>query len=68
MRFVEILNKIASFKTMLSSEDNEKDEILPLNWSNQILELELESIQYNFALLKDPATLGRHHVYAIKWN
>ena len=52
MRFVEILNKIASFKTMLSSEDNEKDEILPLNWSNQILELELESIQYNFALLK----------------
>jgi len=52
MKFVDILNKIVILKKMLSNEDNEKDEILSLNWSNQILDLEYELIQQDFALLK----------------
>ena len=52
MKFVDILNKIVILKKMLSNEDNEKDEILSLNWSNQILDLEYKLIQQDFALLK----------------
>ena len=49
MKFIGILNSVVVLKNMYYNEPSEE---LQLIYSNQILTLETEAIQHDFALLK----------------
>ena len=59
MKFIGILNSVVVLKNMYYNEPSEE---LQLIYSNQILTLETEAIQHDFALLKDLNIFNRSRV------